>query len=52
MPNVISIYNREGINSEKEVRMTTNILGLEVNGFYKGLVVILYSEGSSVKVIQ
>jgi hypothetical protein len=50
--NVISIDNREGIDSEKEVVMITNILGQEVNGFYKGLVVILYSDGSSVKVIQ
>jgi hypothetical protein len=50
--NVISIDNREGIDSEKEVVMITNILGQEVNGFYKGLVVILYSDGTSVKVIQ
>jgi hypothetical protein len=49
---VFSIDNREGVNREKQVIMTTNILGQEVNSFYKGLVVIIYSDGTSVKVIQ
>jgi hypothetical protein len=48
---LISIDNSQ-IESSKEVVLKTNILGQEVNDFYKGLVVIVYSDGSSVKVIQ
>lgn len=48
---VISIDNR--LNSEvKTISHVTNILGQEVNEFYRGVVIIVYSDGTSVKVIQ
>lgn len=49
--NVISIDNRTS-SIEKEVIMTVNILGQEVNDTYRGLVVIVYSDGSSIKIVQ
>jgi hypothetical protein len=51
---LISIDNRasKGVNAQKEVSYKTNIMGQEVNEFYRGIVVIVYSDGSSVKVIQ
>jgi hypothetical protein len=49
---VISIDNREDVNVQKEIIFKTNILGQEVNDLYKGLVVILYSDGTTIKVIQ
>jgi autotransporter-associated beta strand protein len=49
---LISIDNREGNSATGEIVMKTNILGQEVNEFYKGLVIIVYSNGTSVKVIQ
>lgn len=49
--NVISIDNR--IDHElKEVVYITNILGQEVNEYYRGVVIIVYKDGSSKKVIQ
>lgn len=49
--NDISIDNR--INSSaKEIKMITNILGQEVNEYYRGVVIIMYSDGTSKKVIQ
>ena len=48
---VISIDNSKS-NSSKVIVLKTNILGQEVNNNYRGLVVIVYSDGSSVKVIQ
>lgn len=48
---LISIDNRTN-KIEKEIVMTTNILGQEVNQNYRGLVVIIYSDGTSIKVIQ
>jgi|GEM_PF-2456863 len=46
---LISIDNR---TNNKEIAFITNILGQEVNENYRGLVVIVYSDGTSVKVIQ
>ena len=51
--NVISIDNRKnGYSGSKEIVMITNLLGQEVNEFYRGVVVILYADGTSAKVIQ
>lgn len=48
---IITIDNT--LNSlSKEIVLKTNILGQEVNENYHGLVVVIYSDGSSVKVIQ
>lgn len=48
---LIAIDNR--INaSNKEIILTTNILGQEVNEFYRGIVIIVYADGTSIKVIQ
>lgn len=48
---LISIDNRTNIVS-KEVSIITNILGQEVNEYYRGIVIIVYSDGTSIKVIQ
>lgn len=48
---IISIDNSNDETS-KEIVLKTNILGQEVNEFYRGIVVIVYSDGSSIKVIQ
>ena len=48
---IIAIDNSVNVSS-KEIIMKTNILGQEINEFYRGIVVIVYSDGSSVKVIQ
>lgn len=45
----ISIDNRPVL---KEITSTTNILGEEVNQYYRGVVIIHYSDGSCIKVIQ
>ena len=49
---LISIDNRivEGIT--KTVAYETNILGQEINEYYKGLVIIVYTDGSTMKVIR
>lgn len=48
---VISIDNR--LNADvKTISHISNILGQEVNEFYRGVVIIVYSDGTSVKVIQ
>lgn len=48
---IIAIDNRVNTTS-KEISLITNILGQEVNEFYRGIVVIVYSDGTSIKVIQ
>jgi|GEM_PF-2783097 len=48
---MISIDNTI-IETSKVIVQKTNILGQEVNEHYRGLVVILYSDGTSIKVIQ
>lgn len=48
---IIVIDNRTNTAS-KEVSIITNILGQEVNEYYRGIVIIVYSDGTSVKVIQ
>lgn len=48
---VISIDNRTN-TSNKEIVMITNILGQEVNEHYRGVVIIVYADGTSIKVIQ
>jgi len=45
-----AIDNR--LEKDKEIILTTNILGQEVNEFYRGLVIIYYSDGSYIKIIQ
>lgn len=49
--NIITIDNRTN-TSNKEIVMITNILGQEVNEFYRGIVVIVYADGTSMKIIQ
>ena len=49
--NIISIDNRSH-NKESEIIYMTNILGQEVNEYYRGVVIIIYKDGSSKKVIQ
>lgn len=36
----------------KEITLITNILGQEVNKYYRGLVVIIFSDGTSIKMVQ
>jgi hypothetical protein len=48
---LISIDN-SALNSSKEIVQKTNILGQEVNESYRGLVVVVYSDGTSIKIIQ
>lgn len=45
----ISVDNRP---IPKEIVSTTNVLGEEVNEYYRGVVIIHYSDGSFIKVIQ
>lgn len=47
---VITIDNRSG--ASKEISMVTNVLGQEVNQYYRGVVIIVYIDGTTVKVIQ
>jgi hypothetical protein len=49
---LISIDNREGDTARGDVVLRTNTLGQEVNEMYRGLVIIVYSNGTSEKVIQ
>ena len=51
MSEVIAIDNST-VETSKEVVMKTNVLGQEVNDQYRGMVVIVYADGSSVKIIQ
>lgn len=48
---LISIDNTH-VDSSKEIVMKTNILGQEINDNYRGMVVIVYSDGTSIKVLQ
>jgi hypothetical protein len=48
---LISIDNRSS-KVEKQIATITNILGQEVNENYRGLVIIVYTDGSSEKVIR
>ena len=48
---LISIDNRNS-KVEKQIATITNILGQEVNENYRGLVIIVYTDGSSEKVIR
>ena len=49
--NLVSVDNRKGSGFKKVVGIY-NLLGQEVNEYYSGLVVVLYSDGTSVKIIQ
>jgi hypothetical protein len=49
---LISIDNREGDAARGDVILRTNTVGQEVNEMYRGLVIIVYSNGTSEKVIQ
>lgn len=49
---IISIDNRN-ISKDKEIDKITNLLGQEVDiTYYKGLVIIYYTDGSSIKIIK
>jgi hypothetical protein len=48
---IISIDNRTKV-ADKEITLITNLLGQQVNEFYRGIVLISYSDGTSAKVIQ
>ncbi len=47
----ISIDNRK-IEGDKEIVLITNILGQEVNEYYRGVVIVDFSDGSSMKIIR
>jgi hypothetical protein len=50
---LISIDNSITVPTlNQEITLKTNVLGQEVNEFYRGLVIILYSDGTSAKMIQ
>ena len=48
---LISIDNRSS-KVEKQIATITNILGQEINENYRGLIIIVYTDGSSEKVIR
>ncbi len=50
--NLISIDNRETENQLRVVSKITNILGQEINESYRGLVIITYTDGTSIKTIR
>ena len=50
--NLISIDNREIESSVKVVSSITNVLGQEINDSYRGLIIITYTDGSSMKSIR
>jgi hypothetical protein len=49
---LISVAYREVDAAKGDIVLKTNILGQEVNDLYRGLVIIIYSNGSSEKAIQ
>lgn len=49
MYNIVSVDNRI---SKKELLKTVNLIGQDVNGFYKGMVIEIYSDGSTQKYIR
>lgn len=48
---LVSVDNRSTQN-EKNIIGIYNLLGQEIDQYYKGLVIIVYSDGSSIKMIQ
>ena len=52
LTNNISLDNREIDSNSKTIVKITNVLGQDVNDDYKGLIIISYSDGSSMKVIR
>jgi hypothetical protein len=52
LSNTISLDNREKGNISKSIVKITNILGQEISENYKGLVIVNYSDGSSIKEIR
>jgi hypothetical protein len=49
---LISIDNRLKSNSNREILYKTNILGQLVDEYYSGLVVLVFTDGSSMKTMQ
>ena len=49
---LISIDNRLESNSNREILYKTNILGQLVDEYYSGLVVLVFTDGSSMKTMQ
>lgn len=49
---LISIDNRIEVNKNREVKFKTNILGQIVDENYLGLVIVVYTDGNSIKIIQ
>jgi hypothetical protein len=49
---LISVDNRNIIPQEKYIVNRYNLSGQEVNEFYHGLIIVLYSDGSSEKIIM
>ena len=49
---IISIDNRENESNSKTILSITNILGQQVTDSFKGLIIISYSDGSSLKSIR
>jgi hypothetical protein len=48
---LVSINNKRD-KLEKVVAYETNVLGQKINEFYRGLVIIVYTDGSTIKVIR
>ncbi len=47
---LVSVDNRDNLG--KEVAMKTNLLGQEINENYRGVVIIVFTDGTSMKIIQ
>jgi hypothetical protein len=50
MSTIIAVDNRE--NTGKEVLKTLNIIGQEIDENYKGIVIVLFEDGTSIKKVQ
>ena len=48
---IVSVDNRSTLGN-KEIVGIYNLLGQKIDQYYKGLVIIVYSDGSSLKMIQ
>ena len=47
---LVSVDNRDNLG--KEVAMKTNLLGQEINENYRGVVIVIFEDGTSIKIIQ
>ena len=47
---LVSVDNRENLG--KVISMKTNLLGQEINENYRGVVIVIFEDGTSIKIIQ